>query len=101
MVLLRSLAAAAAQLRCHGDFDWPGIAIGNLLHRRLGVEAWRFDTDAYLDAVASHRHTASLAGAPVTARWDPQLSEVMEATGRQIEEELVAGTLLEELGAGR
>lgn len=101
MVLLRSLATTGARLRHHGDFDWPGIAIGNLLHRRVGVEAWQFDTRAYLDAATTHRHTAPLAGAPVTANWDPRLSEAMRATGRQIEEELVADALVAELGAAR
>jgi uncharacterized protein (TIGR02679 family) len=95
MVLLRSLAGAGVQLRHHGDFDWPGITIGNLLHRRLPVEPWGFDADAYRDAARTHRHTAQLAGAPVVASWDHELTETMAATGRQIEEELVAQDLLD------
>ena len=38
MVLLRSLAAGGVRLRHHGDFDWAGLTIGNLLHRRLPIE---------------------------------------------------------------
>ncbi|MHB1536984.1 MAG: DUF2398 family protein [Solirubrobacteraceae bacterium] len=97
MVLLRSLAGAGVRLRHHGDFDWGGVAIGNLLHRRLPLEQWRFDHHAYLRAVAAHPHTAPLAGAPVTACWDPSLSEAMSELGRRIEEELVSTDLLETL----
>jgi uncharacterized protein (TIGR02679 family) len=97
IVLLRSLADAGVRLRHHGDFDWPGIAIGNLLHRRLPVESWRFDALAYRDAAGANAHTATLAGAPVVASWDPGLTETMKAAGRQIEEELVAQDLLDSL----
>ena len=97
MVLLRSLAAAGVRLRHHGDFDWGGLVIGNLLHRRLPVEPWQFDHDAYLRAVALHSHAAPLSGSPVEAGWDPRLAQAMRDAGRRIEEELVAGELLETL----
>ena len=80
MVLLRALAAAGVELRHHGDFDWSGIAIGNLLHRRLPIEPWQFDREAYLHAVGNHPHTAPLTGSPVTPSWDPEL-EVCDAEG--------------------
>ena len=73
MVLLRSLAGASVRLRHHGDFDWGGLTIGNLLHRRLAVEPWHFDRAAYVRAVAAHPHTASLTGTPTTASWDARL----------------------------
>lgn len=97
MVLLRSLAAAGVRLRHHGDFDWPGLAIANLLHRRLPVEAWQFDATAYRAAVRAHPHTARLSGTPVVASWDPDLTEAMREIGRQIEEELVASGVLDAL----
>ena len=97
MVLLRSLAAAGVRLRHHGDFDWGGLTIGNLLHRRLPVEPWRFDRGAYLRAVALHPHAAPLTGSPTAASWDSGLAEAMREAGRQIEEELVAGDFLETL----
>jgi uncharacterized protein (TIGR02679 family) len=97
MVLLRSLAAAGVRLRHHGDFDWGGLTIGNLLHRRLPVEPWEFDRDAYLRAVATHPHAAPLTGTPVEASWDAGLADGMREAGRRIEEELVAGVLLETL----
>ncbi|MDQ3632069.1 MAG: DUF2399 domain-containing protein, partial [Actinomycetota bacterium] len=99
MVLLRSLTAAGVRLLHHGDFDWGGIAIGNLLHRRLPVEPWQFDRDAYLRAVADHPHAARLTGPPASASWDSGLAEAMREAGRRIEEELVAADLLETLQA--
>jgi uncharacterized protein (TIGR02679 family) len=97
MVLLRSLAGAGVRLRHHGDFDWGGLTIGNLLHRRLAVEPWQFDRDAYLRAVAAHPHAAPLTGAPTTASWDSTLAYAMHKAGRRIEEELVAHDLLGQL----
>lgn len=97
MVLLRSLADARVRLRHHGDFDWGGLTIGNLLHRRLSIEPWQFDRDAYLRAVAAHPHAAPLTGAPVSATWDPGLTEAMRDAGRRIEEEMVAGQMLDSL----
>lgn len=98
MVLLRSLAAAGVRLRHHGDFDWPGLAIANLLHRRLPIEAWQFDASAYNAAAGAQPHTTTLSGKPVVASWDPELTDAMRKTGRQIEEELVASALLDGLG---
>jgi uncharacterized protein (TIGR02679 family) len=100
MVLLRALAAAGVELRHHGDFDWSGITIGNLLHRRLPIEPWQFDRESYLHAVRNHPHTALLTGAPVTPSWDPELECAIRTAGRQVEEELVAPELLERLADG-
>jgi uncharacterized protein (TIGR02679 family) len=98
MVLLRSLAVAGVPLLHHGDFDWGGLTIGNLLHRRLPVKSWQFDGDAYLRSVAAHPHAAPLTGSPTEASWDPALADAMRTAGRRIEEELVAEELLRELG---
>ncbi len=97
MLLLRSLARAGIRLCHHGDFDWGGLTIGNFLHRRVPVEPWQFDRDAYLRAVAIHPHAAPLSGSPVEASWDSTLTEAMLDAGQQIEEELVADDLLETL----
>lgn len=99
MLLLRSLVAAGARLLHHGDFDWGGVRIGNVLHRRLPIVPWQFDRDAYLRAVATCRNASSLAGDPVVASWDPQLGEAMQRHGRRIEEELVADDLVRALEA--
>lgn len=100
MVLLRALAAAGVELRHHGDFDWSGITIGNFLHRRLPIEPWLYNREAYLHAVGNHPHTAPLTGSPVTPSWDPELECAMRTAGRQVEEELVASELLELLADG-
>jgi uncharacterized protein (TIGR02679 family) len=95
MVVLRSLAAAGARLRHHGDFDWGGIMIGNLLHRHLPVEPCKFDRHAYLRAVALHPHAAPLTGSPISATWDSGLADAMREAGYRIEEELVVSDLLD------
>lgn len=97
IVLLRSLAAAGVRLRHHGDFDWGGLRIANLLHRRLPVEPWEFDCHAYERAVAMHPHAAPLSEGWVQASWDSRLAPAMREAGQRIEEELVAGDLLEKL----
>jgi uncharacterized protein (TIGR02679 family) len=97
MMLLGALAAGGVELRHHGDFDWSGITIGNLLHRRLPIQPWRFDRETYLHAISNHPHTAGLTSSPVTPTWDPGLGSAMRKEGRQVEEELVAFELLERL----
>lgn len=95
MHLLRLLVANGATLRYHGDFDWGGLRIGNVLHERIPFTPWRFDTAAYLAAGDLGRR---LTGPPVPARWAPDLADTMHRVGRRIEEELVLDTLLDDLG---
>jgi uncharacterized protein (TIGR02679 family) len=97
MVLLRSVVAAGARLHHHGDFDWGGVRIANVLHARLPVVPWRFDRDAYVRAVEAHGRSMALVGDPVEAWWDPELGGEMRRVGRRIEEELVAEELLRTL----
>ncbi len=99
MVLLRALVAADARLVHHGDFDWGGVRIGNVLHARLPLVPWHFDTDAYIRAAKALTSRQSLAGTAVSASWDPCLTETMLEIGLRIEEELVFETLLHDLGA--
>jgi len=99
MLLLRALVAAGARLAHHGDFDWGGIRIGNVLHARLPLVPWQFDTEAYTRAADSMTSPQPLGGAPVAASWDPGLSDAMRHTGRRIEEELVVDELLADLTA--
>jgi uncharacterized protein (TIGR02679 family) len=99
MLLLRALRGSGARLVHHGDFDWGGIRIGNVLHRRLPVEPWQFDTDAYRRAANAVAPGQPLVGAPVHASWDPRLSETMRHSGLQIEEELVLDSMLADLTA--
>ena len=79
--------AAGARLRYHGDFDWPGITIANGIISRFGAQPWRLDNGAYRAAAALGG--ASLRGNPVTAAWDPRLTEAMLELGVKVEEERV------------
>jgi uncharacterized protein (TIGR02679 family) len=97
MHLLRALAGAGARLVHHGDFDWGGVRIGNVLHARLPVSPWRFGAEQYMQATASAPFSQALSGAPVEASWDPDLGAAMRRVGRRIEEELVVEGLLADL----
>ncbi|WP_245849167.1 TIGR02679 family protein [Lentzea kentuckyensis] len=96
MQLLRLIVSARGTLRYHGDFDWGGIRIANVLHDRVPFTPWRFDAASYLTAGDVGR---PLTGVPVEARWDPALAPTMSHTGRRIEEELVLDNLLDDLSA--
>jgi uncharacterized protein (TIGR02679 family) len=93
--LLAQLAAAGARLRYHGDFDWPGIAIGNFVMRSFVAQPWRFGASDYVAARGRR-----LEGVPVAARWDAPLADKMAAAGFALEEEAVVESLLADLAAG-
>ena len=95
--LLTQLAGVGAQLRYHGDFDWPGICIANGIINRHGALPWRMGAADYLDASDSGK---PLTDGPVTAEWDPELSRAMQARGQVIEEERVIQALLTDLESG-
>ncbi|GAB2859240.1 hypothetical protein GCM10027200_69520 [Lentzea nigeriaca] len=96
MHLLRLIVSARGTLRYHGDFDWGGVRIANVLHDRVPFTSWRFDTASYLAAGDVGR---PLTGTPVEARWDPALAPAMSHAGRRIEEELLLDDLLDDLSA--
>jgi uncharacterized protein (TIGR02679 family) len=92
--LLRQLTAAGAAVRYHGDFDWGGLRIGNVVFARLPAVPWRFRAADY--QVAAHRGQ-DLTGTPAVAAWDGDLAAVMRQTGVAIEEEHVIDDLLTDL----
>lgn len=99
-ILLDRLHDAGAQLRYHGDFDWPGIRIANFVLRRWRALPWRMGSRDYESAVRSATgllHT--LSGAPVDADWDPLLAIAMQDHGTAIAEEAVTEALLADLSA--
>jgi uncharacterized protein (TIGR02679 family) len=98
MVLLRSLVEAGTRMSHHGDFDWGGLRIGNVLHARLPIRPWRFDAAAYEQAVAAHPGPR-LRGGATAACWDPSLAVAMLAAGYAVEEESMAERLLADLEA--
>jgi uncharacterized protein (TIGR02679 family) len=83
-------------LRYHGDFDWGGVRIGNVVFRRHGALPWRYETADYLAAPKG----TPLAGAAVEASWDGALATAMREDGRAVHEEGVVEGLLEDLGRG-
>ncbi|MGH3488518.1 MAG: TIGR02679 family protein [Actinopolymorphaceae bacterium] len=107
MHLLRMLVAAGADLRYHGDFDWGGIRIGNVMFARLPVRPWRFDAAAYravadVDPSGESAHASvhpwrALSGTPVTPTWDAELGGVMARLRASVEEEVVLDDLLGDL----
>lgn len=94
--LLTEFAAGGARLFYHGDFDWGGLRIANLLRSRVPWQPWRYDAAAYR-AVVEDATPGTLTGRPVEAGWDAKLSEVMRRHGARVEEELVLDTLLADL----
>jgi uncharacterized protein (TIGR02679 family) len=98
--LLAQLARAGARLRYHGDFDWPGVRIGNHVMREYGAQPWRFGAPDYAAAVqAAPRPGHRLTGAEVIAAWDETLSPAMQTHQLAIAEEAVAASLLQDLDA--
>ena len=98
--LLLQLKAAGARLLYHGDFDWPGIGIGNVVMRQFGALPWRYQAQDYRAAVAVATMGPDwrpLGAAAIGAQWDANLSAEMSACQRAIDEEAVAHTLLQDL----
>jgi uncharacterized protein (TIGR02679 family) len=94
--LLALLAQAGAHFFYHGDFDWPGIRIANVVMRGFNARPWRFGTADYTEA-AGMAAGEILTGATVAAAWDAALAQAMAQRGLAIPEEGVAGLLLEDL----
>ncbi len=96
--LLSQLATADAQLCYHGDFDWPGIRIGNQIMCEHGARPWRFSTSDYEAALQiASGFGYSLTGMVTEATWDPGLSLAMQQRGVAIAEEALAAPLLQDL----
>ncbi|PSK88746.1 uncharacterized protein (TIGR02679 family) [Murinocardiopsis flavida] len=96
MTLLRHLLGGGAELRYHGDFDWAGIRIANVLHRRLPWSPWRYAAADYRQAITAV-NSGRLNGNAVTADWDRALTDSMALTGYGIGEEQLLDGLLADL----
>jgi uncharacterized protein (TIGR02679 family) len=94
--LLSQLASAKATLLYHGDFDWPGVAIGNFVMRTFGAIPWHFAADDYEPG-----RGRPLEGRPIIAQWDEALALKMARHGVALDEEAVADSLLGDLNAVR
>jgi uncharacterized protein (TIGR02679 family) len=97
--LLSQLTSAGARLRYHGDFDWPGLRIGNHVMREHGAQPWRFCAEDYEVALqAASAIAAPLSGKVVEAVWNPALTKAMQHHRVSIAEEGLAASLLVDLG---
>ncbi len=95
--LLAQLAGRGGQLRYHGDFDWPGLAVGNFVMRTFGAAPWRFGLEDYLAAACPDRGGLLTAAGRVEAAWDARLSAAMAERLIVVHEEAVADVLLRDL----
>jgi len=91
-------ALVDAELRYHGDFDWPGIGIANRLVVEADVVPWRMGADEYLAALGGP--ALPLLGPPVEPSWDAELGAAMRHNGVAVHEEAVVDDLLEAVAAG-
>lgn len=97
-VLLTQLRVAGAALHYHGDFDWPGLRIGNQMIREHDTRPWRFSTADYRAAViGAPRPGRPLDDAAISALWDDTLACAMLAERLAIDEEGLADVLLDDL----
>ena len=98
--LVAHLIGGGCELRYHGDFDWPGLAIAAEVIRS-GAVPWRMRTGDYLAALPSHPDLPRLPAAPTNAGspWDVGLAAAMRVHGRQVEEEHVVEVLLRDLAS--
>ncbi|WP_162941728.1 TIGR02679 family protein [Desertimonas flava] len=96
-LLLEQLLAAGAELRYHGDFDAPGLAICARM-QRIGLTPWRMGADDYRSAVEAA--AADGVDLPVEDRpvpptpWDPPLRDELASRGLIVHEERLIDTLL-------
>lgn len=96
--LLSQLAGAGARLFYHGDFDWPGLRIGNYVMRAFGAKPWRFGAADYIAAVRSVSILGRLLqGKSTEAVWDTALMAAMQQHRQSVAEEALAASLLRDL----
>jgi uncharacterized protein (TIGR02679 family) len=95
--LATAVTDGGGQLRYHGDFDWPGLAIANSVMRRHAAGPWRMAAADYLAGLRADDEHVPLAGPPQPTPWDPELAQVMAAAGRVLYEESVADPLITDL----
>lgn len=94
-LLLRALRNGGVTLHYHGDFDWAGVAIADRIIREFSAIPWKFDAEAYGDALRYRGRP--LLGTPVPTPWASNLRDKMAESKRAYDEELLADTLLEDL----
>jgi uncharacterized protein (TIGR02679 family) len=91
------VVSGGGELRYHGDFDWPGLAIASSVMRRHSARPWRMSADDYMAGVRVQAEHVLLSGTPQPTPWDPELGRAMAAAGRVLFEESVADDLIGDL----
>ena len=102
--LAQAITTGGGELRYHGDFDWPPVAVAATLIDRYQATPWRTTAADYL-AGADYLARAgaarvALTGAPQPTPWDPGLATAMRQTGLAVPEESVADQLIGDLRRG-
>ncbi|MFF9588616.1 TIGR02679 family protein [Streptomyces sp. NPDC014646] len=99
LTLLRGLHANGATLYYHGDFDWGGLRIADVLRRRVPWRPWRFTAADYRAAVlrCASPPLSPLAGTPTETPWEPALAAAVGELGVRVEEERELELLLSDL----
>ncbi|MFD9567346.1 TIGR02679 family protein [Streptomyces sp. NPDC059994] len=99
LTLLRGLHEHGAALQYHGDFDWGGLRIAGVLHRRVPWQPWRYTAADYRAAVSRNASPppSPLVGTPTETPWEPALAAAVAELGVRVEEERELGLLLSDL----
>ena len=95
MRLLEHVRACGIELRYHGDFDWPGIAIANRLVSTAGCVPWHMAAADYLVGVRADG--PPLTGRPVPPMWDEALGQAMSERSVAVHEEALLERLLPQM----
>lgn len=98
--LLGGLTTSGVELRFHGDFDWGGIRVGNVLVQRFGARPWQFSAEDYERALATVPRRSELVGTRTDARWDPDLALALDRARIAVYEEQLIPRLVEDLREG-
>jgi uncharacterized protein (TIGR02679 family) len=94
------IVGGGGELRYHGDFDWPGLAIAGSVMCRHGARPWRMGAADYRAGLRDDAEHVRLTGTPQPTPWDPDLAAAMAAAGRVLFEEHVAEDLVRDLSQG-
>jgi uncharacterized protein (TIGR02679 family) len=95
--LASAVTRGGGELRYHGDFDWPGVAIAASVMSRHGARPWRMSAADYAAGARAEGDYVPLSGTPQPTPWDPALAAAMTAAGRAVYEEAVADALIADL----
>ncbi|MEU3351155.1 TIGR02679 family protein [Streptomyces sp. NPDC037389] len=97
LALLRHLHGDGTSLLYHGDFDWGGLRIANVLMSHVPWRPWRFTATDYRALAAGAAQLPPLTGTPAASPWDPALAQALSELGVRVEEEVALADLLADL----